>query len=212
MDVHAFFEHAYSRSNYWVRPEGTSLDPNLYCDEWKYILSHSPTAGSLALDLGAGSGVDSLRLARLGYRVTSVEFTTAGSERIQSAAAKECLPIDVVCASVLDFVFIGKYDLIVCNGLLHYVQPKDQQTLVARIQEATKSQGVNFVVAFCDTSPLPECHRLLETYLIPSHDWLEASYQDWSALVKYVGPKTDTAHSDFPSHEHSYIRVFAIKP
>jgi SAM-dependent methyltransferase len=56
-----------------------------------------------ALDLGAGEGRNALWLARLGWRVTAVDFSAVGIERGRSHAEAAGLAVDWVIADVLEY-------------------------------------------------------------------------------------------------------------
>jgi len=54
------------------------------------------------LDVGAGTGRNSLPLARLGYSVDALEVTGVFAEQMRTAAAAEKLPITVIEGDILD--------------------------------------------------------------------------------------------------------------
>src|SRR5579859_2311262 len=87
------FDELYgSTTRYWWRqPQRHSTDPNdhptsLLTQQTLRLIDGKP-AGR-ALDLGAGEGADSIRLARLGYAVTAVEISRVAAAKVAAFAAE----------------------------------------------------------------------------------------------------------------------------
>ena len=78
-----------------------------------------------ALDIGAGEGTDSIRLALLGYQVDAVELSSVGAKKIEYFAETTGVEVRVVASDIQDFMPERSYDVIICNGVLHYVKNKD---------------------------------------------------------------------------------------
>src|SRR5262245_36300786 len=94
----------------WHReaPDGFVLD----------VVASRPTPGR-ALDLGCGSGVFSVWLAKKGYEVTGVDFIPRAIEMSKERAAAEGAKVDFVRADLLSWEGAGPYDVIVDSGCLH---------------------------------------------------------------------------------------------
>lgn len=90
----------------------------------------SPTASQVAIDLGAGHGIQSIALAELGFKVIAIDFSATLLEAL--SARKQQLPIEIIHA---DIKTVRKYgnrqpELIVCCG--------DTLPHLATIEEITK--------------------------------------------------------------------------
>lgn len=84
--------------------------------KWFDSLGLSPS--KTALDLGCGSGIQSLALAKLGIHVTAVDFNESLLNELEKSANQ--LPIQTVHADLLEleaqFPQDAKFDAIVCMG------------------------------------------------------------------------------------------------
>ena len=111
-----------------------------------------------ALDLGAGEGADAIRLALLGYRVTAVDISEMGRQKILRFAREANVTIEVMRADVNRYLPIGEFDVILCNGVLQYIE--DKAPVIERMQEATRPGGINVVSVWSTFLPVPEPHKL----------------------------------------------------
>jgi SAM-dependent methyltransferase len=73
-----------------------------------------PVAGKRALDVGTGTGVLALVLARAGARVTATDLSPAAVESAREDAARLGLA-DLVTPLQADLFGEGRFDLVVCN-------------------------------------------------------------------------------------------------
>src|SRR6185437_15840784 len=156
MLVSDYFDVCYrAPGRYWSRYEDPySTDP----DHYPYSLLTQMTLRLIkdqppgrALDLGAGEGADSIRLARCGYDVTAVEISGVGAEKIGRFADAAAVVVKVENADISDYVPDGEFDLIICNGVLHYIE--DKRLVLERIQSATRPGGLNVVSLWSNFTP-----------------------------------------------------------
>ena len=72
--------------------------------------------GRAALDVGCGTGRQSIPLALLGWRVTAVDINDGHLERIRARAERQKVPLDVERCDMraLAVRYHGVYDLVVC--------------------------------------------------------------------------------------------------
>ena len=116
-------------------------------------LGLEPAASGRALDIGAGSGFQSIPLARLGYSVTAVDLSRKLLAELASHA--EGLPIVTVCDDVLRYVASPaaprELELCVCMGdtLTHLPSFGDVQRLLRDLQR-TILPGGRAIFAFRD--------------------------------------------------------------
>ena len=114
-------------------------------------LGLSPGGGATAVDLGSGSGCQSIPLARLGYDVLAVDFCdTLLSELTEYASS---LPVKPVCDDIGNFRahMSAPADLIVCMGdtLVHL---PDEAAVLRVLDDVCRSlkPGGRFVYAIRD--------------------------------------------------------------
>ena len=104
-----------------------------------------------ALDIGCGSGFQSIPLAELGYHVTGVDLSKTLLDELGRHAAD--LPIETVCDDILHYIVTAKpgLELCVCMGdtLTHLVSFGDVQRLLREVHRIL-APGGRFVVAFRD--------------------------------------------------------------
>lgn len=99
------------------------------------------------LDVGCGSGVDSLYFARHGYAVTATDFSRSGIEILRRRADEDHLKID---ASLHDtaktFRFPDRsFDVIYAHLALHYFDDRTTRKVFAEMRRLLKPKGVFFV-------------------------------------------------------------------
>lgn len=120
------------------------------CDEAQQFLeAHDLRGPGLAVDLGAGSGLHSLALARPGYRVVALDTSAPLLAELQGHAAG--LGVTTVCADLLAFPAHcpAQPDVVVCMGdtLSHLDSPRDVVRL-AKLAAAALAPGGALVLTF----------------------------------------------------------------
>lgn len=218
MNVAQFFDRAYGRCDrYWWQTDlRYSTDPlDHRTSLLTQVLLRLIRTGSRgrALDLGAGEGTDAIRLALLGYQVDAVEISAVGAEKIAKFVSAEGVSdrVRIHRMDACDFVPEGTYDVIIGNGLLHYV--KDKERVIRLMRDATAENGLNVLSLWSTHSPLPECHDIVPVYADEEDGVVTKLYADWSAeLLYFERDKPEFAHSDLPAHKHSHIKLIARKP
>ena len=166
---------------------------------------------SRALDIGAGEGTDAIRLALLGYEVDAVELSKAGAEKIERFAAEVKAKVKVITSDIQDFMADCKYDVIVCNGVLHYVE--DKHRVIDLMQNATQPGGINVISLWSDYTPVPQCHEFVPVYADKENGIVTSCYRGWrNEFIYFERDKSEIAHSDLPAHRHSHIKLIARKP
>ncbi len=84
------------------------------------------------LDLGCGSGRHALMLARVGHRVSAVDFSWTGLDEVRRRAACEQLTIDACLAMTDVLPFADQvFDRVLSYGVLYYL-PWDRFCMAVR--------------------------------------------------------------------------------
>lgn len=213
--VQQFFEDAYAHTDrYWWRVGHVySTDPDDHAaslmtqEILRFAWSRGP---GRVLDLGSGEGADAIRLALMGWDVVAVEPSAAGVRKIVDFAAAAGVNIKVVRSDIMSFGCNDVFDLVICNGVLHYV---DSKTDACRImQKVTAPQGANAVSLWSSFTPVPDCHQIVPTYPDAERGEVVSAYSAWPKVLLYFERgRVDYSHVDMPVHAHSYIKMFALK-
>jgi len=216
-DVIEFFEREYRRyQRYWY--------PDLSEEErYSIVLEHSQNWAELlkqikglkpgkALDLGAGEGTDAIKLALLGYEVDAVEGTAFGTEKIESFSRQVGVKVNAIRMDVHDFESRKTYDVVICNGLLHYIN--DKNCILEKIWRATRPGGFCLLSLWSDYTPVPQVHRIVPVY--PDTEkgavWSFFSSDRWKVLYhENQRGRLDHSHPGLADHKHSFIKFVAQK-
>ncbi|ULQ55864.1 class I SAM-dependent methyltransferase [Flavihumibacter rivuli] len=122
-----------------------------------------PASTRLALDLGAGNGLQSIELARMGFDVMAFDFCEPLLAELRSMA--KGLPIATIEANILDFrkQLQRTPELISCCGdtLTHLGSMEEVRQLIADAYEALSEKG-SLVLSFRDYAyPLTGTDRFI---------------------------------------------------
>jgi SAM-dependent methyltransferase len=106
--------------------------------------------GLRAIDLGAGGGELSAELALRGASVVAVEGREQNARAIEELRARHGIEperLQVLLADVreLDWPALGRFDVVVCSGLLYHLELEDQIALTRAMRSACDR------LAFVDT-------------------------------------------------------------
>lgn len=221
--VAKFFDELYeAKKRYWWRQENRyAIDPDEHTTSLltqmtlRLAQEQDATRPSQpprrALDLGAGEGADSIRLALLGYSVDALEISEVGAKKISDFAAEAGAHVNV-CVEDIRYYDPGDdlFDIVICNGVLHYVD--DKASVVERMQKATRAGGLNVISLWSTHSPVPECHERVPVYCDDEGGIVTKMYQTWNIRLKYFErDKPESSHPGMPDHSHSHIKIIAQK-
>jgi cyclopropane fatty-acyl-phospholipid synthase-like methyltransferase len=108
-------------------------------------------APGTALDLGCGTGDNSIYLAKHGWQVTGVDFVAKAVDKAKAKAAANNVDITFARADVtrLSSEGIGSnFALIVDNGCLHGMSPDDRDAYVREVTAVAAPQARLLLVEF----------------------------------------------------------------
>lgn len=212
-----YFDRVYQEhERFWWRGENRyALDPNAHprslLTQQTLRLLGGRQGGGRALDIGAGEGSDSIRLALLGYEVDAVEVSRVGARKIQRFAEEAGVKVRVIAADVQDLKPDGPYDVVICNGVLHYI--RDKRSVITLMQQATRHYGINVVSLWSTYTPVPDCHEIVPVYCDDEDGVVTGCYEEWSKeFIYFDRDKAEVSHSDLPPHRHSHVKLIARKP
>jgi ubiquinone/menaquinone biosynthesis C-methylase UbiE len=110
-----------------------------------------PLTPSNALDLGCGTGDNSIYLAQHGWQVTGVDFVPKALEKARAKAATRHATVKFVEADVtrLSTQGVGTgFELIVDNGCIHGMSDDDRDAYVREVTAVASPEARLLIVAF----------------------------------------------------------------
>ena len=108
-------------------------------------------APGTALDLGCGTGDNSVYLAKNGWRVTGVDFVAKALEKARAKAQANTVAVNFARADVtrLSSEGVGSdFGLIVDNGCLHGMSPEDRDAYVREVTAVAAPDARLLLVEF----------------------------------------------------------------
>jgi SAM-dependent methyltransferase len=155
-----------------------------------------------ALDLGCGTGDNSIYLARHGWHVTGVDFVTKALDKAKAKAAANKVNVNFARADVtrLSCEGIGSsFGLIVDNGCLHGMSPDDRDAYVREVTEVAAPDARLLLVEFITGG----------SYGVPGIDPDEVRRRfaaDWKLLSSGSEPALDHNGKD-PARFYEFARA-----
>ncbi|HET9520249.1 MAG TPA: class I SAM-dependent methyltransferase [Candidatus Limnocylindrales bacterium] len=134
------FERAYEGVPSWEtgRPQGAVVR-----------LADAGRIVGRVLDVGCGTGRNSLHLAALGHPILGIDIAAAATERAMAAAAEQGAPAEFLRLDAFQLSALGRtFDTIVDIGLFHTLQPADRVAYAASLRAAIAPDGRCFVVCW----------------------------------------------------------------
>jgi SAM-dependent methyltransferase len=119
----------------------------------EFITKHGliPKGSSIAVDLGAGCGFQSIPLAEAGYKVTAIDLSAELLDELRTKSRG--LPISIVRGDLLNFdsMINSKAELIVCmtDTIIHLDSKENVSTLFSKVFSVLEPGG-RFVITFRD--------------------------------------------------------------
>jgi len=179
--------------------------------------------GEQVLFVGAGRGRDVLRAVRRGARVTTLDASSAMSQRLAAELAREGLRArqlrgDLLTAD-LDACFAGRFDAAVASFVLNVFAGDELDRVVARVAAAVRPGGRVLVADFA-----PACGGPLRRLAAALHYWPVAlvahalglcalhPLTDYGALLEAAGLRVETQHGDGFSRAGLYRVWVARRP
>lgn len=100
-------------------------------------LDEGKLPGKTVLEIGCGTGSDSIELAKRGYKVTSVDIVDKAVAMARERAAQAGVSIDFRVGDVLKADLRGPFDVIYDRGVYHYLRRIDLPGFQAVLKKIT---------------------------------------------------------------------------
>jgi tellurite methyltransferase len=134
--------------------KANSLWGDSHCILYEQILPHIGSRASI-LDLGCGAGRNSVPFVSAGHSVLGIDNSAAAVEAFRSRIARTGLIAELLNDDVQQFHFIRSYNAILAHGILHLIELRNRQTLIAQMKAHTLRHGYNVVVVMTSKSDIP---------------------------------------------------------
>ena len=136
--------------------------------------------GGRALDIGAGFGNETKELLKRGFEVVATDQNLEAVKYLKKLSRNKKLT--VLNQSLPEFPE-GKFDLIVCEMVLHFLEEQSVHSSIKKIQNATSSGGLNVISSYTESRSIRQDSRMegYFSYLLKS-DELNRLYKKWDIL------------------------------
>lgn len=97
----------------------------------------------LVLDIGSGSGRNSIYLAKKGFIVDSLDLSDVASDILDRKSKEQCLMIKTITGDILKVGIDKDYNVFILSMVLHHIKYGKATYLIKEIQKHTKVKGLN---------------------------------------------------------------------
>lgn len=113
-----------------------------------------------AIDIGCGTGNESIYLATKGFEVTGIDI----SEKAVSAARRKAKESNVNCsfitANVLEIPLNQQYDFVLDRACFHFLDPSERQKYIDNIGSLLKPNGTFLLIVSSDQESPKNTYQL----------------------------------------------------
>ena len=130
----------------WKRDEGTPWGRLRRSIALRNLARHLPPPGADILDVGGGNGRDSIPLAKMGHRVTVVDYSSQMLADARVMARQQQIPGDRLAlleadlAAIPDLLDAGSHDVVLLHNVLSYAE--DAGAAVKAATYSLKPSGI----------------------------------------------------------------------
>ncbi len=170
-------------------------------------------AGARVLDLGCGEGRNSFFLAGRGCKVTAVDRSEAGIDKLRTLSDSSGIPLTAEVGDLNDYEVAGTWDLIMAHGVIDYLDNPTWRRLLGQVKAATEPGGINAYTCMLFTAEHPAPPEFLgaefKHSVAPGE--LRGFYDGWEVIRHDRYVKWDQ-HPGIPIHCHPVDKVVARRP
>lgn len=139
-----FFQQVYTGKPAWEidEPQPTIIN-----------LQQAGLIHGTVLDIGCGTGCNSIYLGEHGHIVTGFDLVPAAIKQARDRLGKRPLPVAFYAASVLQLGNLGVHDTAIDAGVFHVFNDKDRLIYAENIYRHLKSGGMLYLICFSEHQP-----------------------------------------------------------
>jgi tellurite methyltransferase len=167
--------------------------------------------GGRVLDIGCGAGArNAIHFARQGFSVEAVDVDLGAVEAARDTVRGLGLEATVYQSDIRAIAAVGVYDLIICRGLLHFLEPTDWPSIFRALRRATVPGGWHALSVFTNELPIPADLAPLVRGVFAKgqlRDW----YPHWDG-ERYESYILEDDHPGNISHRHAIDRMIVGRP
>lgn len=119
------------------------------------------------LDVGCGGGEDSVLLAKNGLEVTGIDVRQEAIHNSHMLAKIKKVNVNFIHQDIFKYKTKKKFDIILCLGMLHFLDLKNSRKAIKKIQKLTSKGGINYI-EFADNGLEKE---------------IKSQYKSWKVLI-----------------------------
>ena len=201
MNNKPFWEKAYQETDKTFDGGKPSED---IIDLVKYLPQNSSV-----LDIGCGDGRNSIFLAKMGHKVTAINISQSGVNKLKQKANDLNFKINTKVMDANSFEFKIEYELVIAYGVLHLIQHEKRKELLTKIKKYTKLNGYNIILVF--TNELPPPTDLAEFMVgLYNEGELFQEYINWE-IIKKSSYVLNDEHPGGIKHQHPINKIISKK-
>lgn len=172
-------------------------------------------AGSEFLDLGCGQGRDTLFMLEKGFKITAIDNSCTGIEKIKELIQTNNLPINNInlfCDDIKNLnISKNKYDIINAFNSLQFLPKKIVMKIIDDIKKNIKDGGYVIISSFTINDPLFKKNGNDERCFFEPKE-LKKKFSDFHILLYEEKNIKDKGHLGSPKpHRHGVVKLIAQK-
>jgi len=195
-----YYDKKYSKTkNYW------GIKPNKIIVNYINLFKEN----SKVLDLGCGEGRDSIFLSKKKFKLTSVDSSKVGLEKIK----KENSEINLINSDIITYLnnLNEKFSVIIALNVLQFINVYNIKEVIKNIQNNTEINGINIITSFIAENNKQKENIIQNGRFLFNKNELKQFYSNNWEIINYeefYGPWE--THGE-PLHRHYIVRLIAKK-
>ena len=166
-------------------------------------LAESGLLTGQVLDVGCGTGEQSLLAASHGARATGVDLSPAAIAQARAKAAQRGLDVRFEVADALDLGQLDpNFDVIIDSGVFHVFSDEDRPRYVASLAAVLRPGGTLYLMCFSDRQPGDWGPRRVR------EDELRASFSDGWAVQSITADTFEIRPMGDTTRAQAWLAVF----
>jgi 2-polyprenyl-3-methyl-5-hydroxy-6-metoxy-1,4-benzoquinol methylase len=201
---------------------GDDIEPDSTLVQYAFLVPKGKV-----MDIGAGEGRNALFFSKLGYEVHGIDISSTAVEKCMKKAEQDNLSLNIGVSNIFDYkIEPESYVLIIASEFLHTLKKSESMTIIPRLKEGIKKNGLIYVSAFSTDDSNYERNKALlteveeNTFYIKEHGHyihyfhkkeILAHFSEWRLIHCSETQYLDLGHSQTGPHYHWVITYLGQK-